>query len=285
MRQRVISAFIGLALLAVVVLLLNTILLNIIISALAAMGVYELLMAAGYTRNRWQTAICLAFAAVVPFVGTAIIASLLPLLCYIFCAALFGLLLAEHDRLRAEHLGFSLMMTLLISISFYTAVRLRDYAGVGLGLFYILLALGSSWWADTGAFFAGRFFGRHKLAPYISPKKTVEGFIGGIFVAILGNLLVAWLLSILCTYPWMIGYAGGALRINYLYVAAVSPVLAVAGAFGDLSASVIKRQFQIKDFGSIMPGHGGVLDRFDSVLFVLPLVGILSRALPIATLA
>ncbi len=285
LRQRIISAMVGLAVLAVALLLLNTIFLNIIVAAIAVMGVYEVLMATKYTGNRWLTAICLAFAAVVPFTGTSVVANLLPVLCYIFFAALFGLLLAEHERLRLEQMGVAFMMALLISISLGTAVHLRDSWGPGIGLFYILLALGSAWWSDSGAFFAGSLLGRHKLAPNISPKKTMEGFIGGIFAAILGNLLVAWLLATLCAYPWMAGYAGGVLRINYLYVAAVSPVLAVAGVFGDLSASVIKRQCQIKDFGSIMPGHGGVLDRFDSVLFVLPLVTILAGFLPIVTMA
>ncbi len=278
MRQRMISAMVGLALLAVVLLLLDTIFLNIIISAIAVLGVYEILLATKYVGNKWLAAICLAFAAVVPFIGTSIVASLLPVLCYIFFTALFGLLLAEHQRLRIEQLGFAFMMALLISISLNTAVQLRDLWGPGRGLFYILLALGSAWWSDSGAFFAGSLLGRHKLAPNISPKKTVEGFVGGILAAILGNLLVAWVLSSLCAYSWMTGYAGGVLRINYLYVAAASPILAVA-------ASIIKRQCQVKDFGSIMPGHGGVLDRFDSVLFVLPLVAILAKALPIVTLA
>ena len=118
--------------------------------------------------------------------------------------------------------------------------------------------------ADTGGYFVGRFLGKHKLAPTISPKKTVEGFIGGIVVDIV-SLIAAGLIY----ETW---FAGGDIKVNYVLLGIMGAVTAVMGTLGDLSASFIKRSCDVKDFGNIMPGHGGVLDRFDSVMLVAPTV-------------
>ena len=121
------------------------------------------------------------------------------------------------------------------------------------GLLYLILIIISCFITDTGAYFVGRAWGKHKLAPVISPKKTIEGFIGGIVVNILVYLIVGFVLPAPVSLPML------------MVLAAVCGVL---DQFGDLSMSAIKRHFGVKDFGSFMPGHGGVLDRFDSLLYV-----------------
>ena len=116
----------------------------------------------------------------------------------------------------------------------------------------ILLA---TYLTDTGAYFAGRFFGRHKLNERISPKKTIEGAIGGYLFGAIGSFLFGYFM-VLDLFPlW--------------YISLISCTMPLAGQLGDLSFSAVKRHFNVKDFGTIFPGHGGVLDRIDSLIFNL----------------
>jgi len=134
--------------------------------------------------------------------------------------------------------------------------------------FALVYALTIAWISDSGAFFAGTFFGKHKMAPEISPKKTWEGFAGGIVTAVLFGFLLGK------GYEWVTVLFIGELTfsVNVWFLAVLAIPCAVLGVLGDFSASILKRECAVKDFGSIMPGHGGVLDRFDSVLFVMPFV-------------
>jgi phosphatidate cytidylyltransferase len=123
------------------------------------------------------------------------------------------------------------------------------------GVTWIFLALAIPWLGDTGAYFAGRAFGKHKLYELISPKKTIEGYVGGIITATIGVFVIRSLsLSVLSPLDCvLIGLGIGTLAV-----------------IGDLAESLLKRAFGVKDSGKIMPGHGGLLDRIDSLLFVLP---------------
>ena len=134
----------------------------------------------------------------------------------------------------------------------------------------MLLPFVAAFLSDTGAYFIGCAWGKHKLAPIISPKKSIEGMLGGIVFAVLGMLLYSWILSLVT-----------GLQANYLYAVIYGLLGALAGVFGDLCFSAIKRQTGIKDYGSIIPGHGGILDRFDSVILVAPLMELLLLVLPI----
>ena len=128
--------------------------------------------------------------------------------------------------------------------------------------------------ADTFALFGGKAFGKHKLCPDISPKKTVEGVVGGVVLNILVALLYAWLYVLYCK---------GACRVHYGYVALLALLAAPVSVLGDLSFSLLKRSVQIKDFGTLIPGHGGMLDRFDSVIFVAPFAYLFAHFLPLVT--
>lgn len=122
----------------------------------------------------------------------------------------------------------------------------------------VLIPFISAWCSDAGAYFIGSKFGKHKLAPSISPKKSIEGAFGGVAGGILGMLIYGIILHFCKTdVPWLIFVFMGVLG-------------SVFGLLGDLFLSYIKRDCKIKDFGNFLPGHGGVLDRFDSVLFVVP---------------
>lgn len=115
-----------------------------------------------------------------------------------------------------------------------------------------------AWFSDTFAYYSGRFFGKRKLCPEVSPKKTVEGAIGGLVGSLVGVLL--W---------WLINSNSNLMLFQMLILAIISGCVS---QIGDLSASLIKRYVGVKDYGKIMPGHGGILDRFDSILFVTPVV-------------
>ena len=130
------------------------------------------------------------------------------------------------------------------------------------GLMYLIMGLCGAWLADSGAYFVGTFIGKKKLCPEISPKKTVEGFVGGIFIT--------GLLFMLINFGYSKILPHFTVSVNYFEVCVLGMILAVVGTLGDLSASVVKRQCGIKDYGNIMPGHGGLMDRFDSVVFVAP---------------
>ena len=266
MRQRVLSAVIGLALLAVVMVFYTTIIFNAVVMALGCLAVYEILLATKYVENKALAVLCLLFAAVIPFLSHRALTPLVPVICFTFVFALCILLIADHRRMRIEQMGFAFFISLLIPFAFSTFILIRDSADEPfITAFYMLFGLGAAWFSDTGAFFCGRAFGKHKLAPEISPKKTVEGAVGGVVF----NLVFLWLFFQL--YRWAVfRFAGIELAASYPLLLILAGVGSVMGMLGDLSASIIKRQCSIKDFGTIMPGHGGILDRFDSVLFTVP---------------
>ncbi len=150
-----------------------------------------------------------------------------------------------------------------VSLSFiYQTRNLKD------GQFYVWLIFICSWGCDTMAYVAGRLFGRHKMAPVLSPKKTIEGAVGGVAgAALIGAIYAAAIGRFL---------ESGSSRI--LIFALISAVGALVSMTGDLAASAIKRNKDIKDYGNLIPGHGGILDRFDSVIITAPIIYILTFA-------
>lgn len=172
----------------------------------------------------------------------------------ILCAsAIFITWLRKHKEIRYEQVFFVLAAMLLVPQSMTIMIRIERFDSEN-GLFLLVMGLCGAWIADTGAYFTGVTLGKHKLCPEISPKKTVEGLVGGIVTT---GLVYAIAFSVFYSRFEPVFFVVGA-------------VCAVIGTIGDLSASMVKRQIGFKDYGKIMPGHGGLMDRFDSVLFVLP---------------
>ena len=160
----------------------------------------------------------------------------------------------------------------LITLSFALFAHVAAYEG---SFPYMLLLICSSWVADTGAIVAGKLMGSIPLAPEISPKKTVEGALGGVLAAGTG-----WVMA------WLIWPHDGAM-VDFMAVNGLRPyaipllfitgaLLGVVGIFGDLTFSLFKRKANLKDYSSLMPGHGGWLDRFDSMVFVTPFIWLLT---------
>jgi len=134
------------------------------------------------------------------------------------------------------------------------------------GMFLLVFTLTVIWIGDAGAYFSGTLFGKHKIAPQISPKKTWEGFFGGLIC----SGVTGFFAPVIYEFFHINFFDGTALQTNNWFFAAAAIVCCALGVVGDFSASLVKRQCAVKDFGNIMPGHGGVLDRFDSVLFAAP---------------
>ncbi len=165
---------------------------------------------------------------------------------------------SRDGAVKFERLAAALFSATAIAYSFASFLRM-DAAGIARP--YLLLPFVLSFSCDSGAYLAGLAFGRHKLAPVVSPHKTVEGAIGGLLGNVVGGLVFAFLSR---------RFADGGL--DYLLTFALSAACGVISQLGDLSFSLIKRQYGVKDYGRVFLAHGGVLDRFDSVLFVAPIV-------------
>ena len=156
---------------------------------------------------------------------------------------------------------FIFFLNIIISVSLGTIVEIRNF-GNKFGVFFPLLTLGMAWSCDIGAYIFGKFFGKNKLCPYVSPKKTIEGAIGGLSLSVFYSLTFS--------YTWQFFFK--IQKIDYTNIFIMAIFGAPIAILGDLCFSLIKRMLSVKDFGDIIPGHGGVLDRFDSVIFVSPFV-------------
>ncbi|PMC38467.1 phosphatidate cytidylyltransferase [Bacillus sp. UMB0899] len=176
--------------------------------------------------------------------------------------ALLGLLLLltytvlTKNKFTFDDVGFVVIAVFYLGIGFYFFIETRN-----LDLSLVFYALILIWVTDSGAYFVGRSLGKNKLWPEISPNKTIEGALGGVVFAVI----------FACIYEYFTDVFE-----NYFIVIIMTVFLSIFGQIGDLVESAFKRHYEVKDSGSILPGHGGILDRFDSLLFVLPLMHFLS---------
>lgn len=271
MKARIITGVAGTVLL-LIVLLLPPIALNIALSVICAMAIIELLVTTKIVQNRGVLIASVVFSACTPYfmLGSTRLPAFAILLAY--AIALVCLQIVNHTTLPVEHASFAFLMTITFPISFSCVAYLRNFSDRD-GIFYVFLAIVMPWMSDIGAYFTGTFFGKHKLCPNISPKKTVEGLIGGFAISILSSIA----LSLLYQTFWL----KNAGVVNIWQVTLLALVCAPLSVLGDLFASVIKRQCHMKDFGNVMPGHGGIMDRFDSLLLVVPLLFILVHYIPL----
>lgn len=167
---------------------------------------------------------------------------------------LFLIMIICHNSVNVNDVSVTILGFVYLGLTLPTACTIRS---MGLGLIWMPFIY--AWVSDTAAYFVGSAIGKHKLAPVLSPKKSIEGAVGAVLITAV----------ISCAYAYLIGYQGTRDMIIFFIFGGVGSVI---GQIGDIAASTIKRYTGIKDYGNIMPGHGGVLDRFDSVLFTLPIV-------------
>lgn len=270
MAQRLMVSAVGIPLLLCFFLWLPPVCLAVMFSLLGALAVYELLWSAGYLKNIKIIVVSCVIAALIPFYffyfgsdGKVLLLGIFSYVVLIFLEAL-----GSHYQITFENLGSAIFAAIIIPYFFSAFVRIRLGQGE-MGIYYILLPLVAAFGSDALAYFVGLACGKHKLAPELSPKKTVEGSVGGLCGAVAFCLIYGLVMKL-----------GFALNVRYLALVLYGILGSVIAQLGDLSFSYIKRQSGIKDFGTIFPGHGGVLDRFDSVIFCAPLIEILIWLLP-----
>lgn len=275
MKQRILVAVIGIPLLLLVLCWAPHWATAALLAALGVIGAHELLAAvsgAEKTKSLWILAgfmaVCTVFstyAGMEAYKGTVLVA--VP---WLLCASVVLLfLLAVRWFGRENAVAFQDVCAVLLggvaiplAMSCLLRLRLMEFGG---GL--VLMPLVAAFMSDSAALFTGMACGKHKLAPKASPKKTVEGAVGGLVGGIVGMVLFRIVFFFVTVQALSIGWC-----------MVIGLVGAFMGQLGDLSFSVIKRQCGIKDYGRLLPGHGGVLDRFDSVIFAAPVVWMIACA-------
>lgn len=181
---------------------------------------------------------------------------------YVYTLLMFTYLIVLRQSFALKDITFGFAGVFVISAGFSMMSRMIVNSG-GFPSFFFVVAVVGPWCADSAAYFTGSFLGKRKLCPSISPHKTVEGAIGGVAGSIVGVLIAGLVFRFLV-------YSN--ITMNFPALLVIGIFCAIVSIIGDLIFSVIKRDCGIKDYGSLMPGHGGMLDRVDSVLFCVPFV-------------
>ncbi len=270
MKQRILTAVLLLPLAIVVLLFSHTVVLPIAVSVFAAIGVFEMLGCIGVRKYPSVTVPSMLLTAAIVFATrysmiaaerNSYVMAIFSSVCFIYMFYLMCLSVVSKGEKSIGSMALTAVMVFYIIIGFSSMVVLRDLRSgendVGAWLFALVLV--GAWVPDSAAYFVGKAFGKHKLIPDVSPKKTVEGAIGGV---VFGGIAFA--------VTGLIANLTVGFRPHYVSLALVGLVVAVVSIFGDLIASLVKRQYGIKDYGKIFPGHGGVMDRFDSIVAIAP---------------
>lgn len=271
LKQRLIFGALGVILALGVIIFCSPEVLACFVALIALIGLGEFYKVTGLFKKK-SPALCAGFVFTVFIFVLAILApesmhSSLMIIVAAYIFVLMVIMVLFHSRCTFADAALSFMGTAYISLFFLHIIFIRqgDYGHLNIWLIFI-----SAWATDTFAYFAGRALGKHKLCPAISPKKTVEGAIGGI----LGCIVC------ICVYAFFCAKYSSA-QVNYVSAVIFAVLTSVFSQFGDLAASCIKREHNVKDYGNLIPGHGGILDRFDSALLISPLVYYLTLYLPV----
>ncbi len=263
MKIRIITGLVAICVLVPVLIFADYIIFPIAVALCSLFAVYEMLSCIGLKASISISLplylIAGAFPFAVRYCNLSTVKDLAFTLLIFAVIYLFTVLIFSHGKYKIEQIGVCAFTMLYILFGFNALIVLHDHEPAG--EYVYLIAMLGAWVTDTFAYFCGVLFGRggkHKLIPDVSPKKTVEGSIGGTLFCILFMVL----------FGVIIEAVEPNLNANLILFAVVGLLSAVVSQIGDLSMSVIKRAYGIKDYGKIMPGHGGILDRFDSVLAV-----------------
>ncbi|MBO5744329.1 MAG: phosphatidate cytidylyltransferase [Clostridia bacterium] len=256
MKTRIITAALMVAL-AIVILIFSYIpvVMNGVVAILIAGGIFELFRASGFIKHKIVSALIIVFLTSLAFVKVPFYEYIL-LFFYVVSFFVFAYLMKNVKNLNKINNVIVIFISLSIGVMYKSISGVREREN---GLLLLILAVLVGVLTDSGAYFTGRAIGKHKLAPILSPKKTKEGAVGGT------------LLGVFCAFATALILNGmGVVKVDVASMAIYSLIASIIGQFGDLAMSSIKRIVGIKDYGTLFPGHGGILDRFDSIMFVLP---------------
>ena len=269
MKTRIIFAAAGIPLLLAVIFFLPLPAFGLVVAAISALSALELLRNSLPGLKRRFIVYAMISSAVIPLVTSlriqaAVFAAPFMLTLVMFCEMMASLK-DEETALSFESVTSVLFSGAVLPLMLSALIRLGAQSGPDAGIMLPILAAFAS---DSGAYFVGVFRGRHSLAPHVSPSKTIEGSVGGFLCTII----------VMLAYGLILRAAGYTVRL---------PVLAIYGflgslacQIGDLSFSAIKRVYGVKDYGALLPGHGGVLDRFDGMHFTAPMIELLALWVP-----
>ncbi len=270
MVKRIISGLSAVAILLFVLYLIDGVglpLTNYVLGFLMLIGLYEIYKPFGFIKRMPLALVGFALGLTLIFGNLNNAGFVISIIC-IYMLLMFVLAVCYHKTIKFSDICILLFTTLYVSLGI---AHLRLLKEMSFGTVMLVLVCISAFFTDTGAFFTGCFMGKHKLLPEISPKKTVEGAVGGTVTAAVGAVIFYFVIPLI--------FKG--IEINLANTVIITVIGSLAGQIGDLSASMIKRELGIKDYGEIMPGHGGILDRLDSLLFVAPVVFYLSKLFPV----
>ena len=251
---------------------------TLLVAAVAPMATYELMHACSVKSPLLYAVACAASAFSAFYVSYDIPLKAVGVFVSFYALTLLFLAVILNKEIKYVDSVVTLFASVAIPYSFTCFIRLNDIAKLSPeklshheGAFLVMLAFSCSWLTDSFAFLVGRKFGKHKMTPVISPKKSFEGAVFGTLITAAANVLLLFCYSL---GTGRLGYHAffGESAMKYLYIVPISCVLSVVSMFGDLAASVLKRNVGIKDYSNLLPGHGGIMDRFDSTLFVLPVL-------------
>ena len=282
MLVRIITGAVAIGVFIPVCIFSDTMVFPVVIGLMCLIGVYEMAKCLGFEKKYAITIPMYLVALILPMLrhdkydilfnhNNAYLAFAMIILFSMLIYVLAYVMLKKNTIKLSEILTFYALFVYVVGC--FTSMVVVRYTNANLatngesvsGAYVYLLAFMGAWVCDTFAYFTGRFFGKHKLIPEISPKKTIEGSIGGIIFTVGAFALYTLIVN---------SFFGQSL--SYLKVCIIGFALSIISQIGDLVASSVKRQYNLKDYGNLFPGHGGVLDRFDSVMLTAPTLVILN---------
>lgn len=266
MKVRIITALIAIAAVIGLLFLHDTIAISIVVALLSLLAGYEVLNVTSTGKNLFFMISTLIFMGSFPFfVGGYLTFMDYKTLIIAYFIAFAVSVVIKYDPTGLERRFVAFLMNVFVSFGFSSIIRTLR---IEHAIFFFLVAGFCAWMTDTGAYFVGTFLGKNKLCPVLSPKKTVEGAIGGLVICVLTVMALAGVYASLFET---------ALKIAYLPLVLGTVVASVGGMVGDLFASAVKRCYSVKDYGNLFPGHGGVIDRVDSALFTFPIIYLINQ--------
>ena len=261
--KRVLTTVIGLPIVVAVILVSNKYIIDAILTVVALIGMHEYIKCCSSKDAKiikwisYVSTLVILFAHVIEAgILTKILIMAIPLLLMI----LFLHVIVTDQKITYTDVAYTLLGILYVtgSVLFISLTYGIEKNGIHMGKVYVWYIMLSAWGTDIFAYLVGKHFGKHKFSK-VSPNKTIEGCIAGILSAVIVCLIYTFAINTFFAY-----------EINMINIGIVSILLSIAGQIGDFSASVIKRNFDVKDYSNLFPGHGGMLDRIDSLMFIAP---------------
>lgn len=281
MKTRIISAVIGIPLILLAFFLNGyfPLCINIICALASLVCAVELLNAKSLIKDYSISVPCMLFSALMPML---VVTELWQWLIYLFVFYLVSLLIIKNQKYSFNDVAYLITAIGLSTAGFATLAATRLIEATPGYCFLIVLCIATAWLADAGAYFVGSACGKHKLCPNVSPKKTVEGAIGGVIIGTLGAIAVAWVYdSFIFPATWTHGFGHCGVFVDFKGVIVIGVLATITSMVGDLTFSLIKRSCNVKDYGNIIPGHGGILDRCDSIIMTAPLLFLFAQNWPL----